>query len=363
MKITDLQVEVFSWPMRQEFFNSTVAFSRGGMTLVRIETDAGITGFGPSYSKPVINLAIAELGAKLIGADPLDNEKLWAAMWVPKAVGRRGLTTQAISAIDIALWDVKAKVAGLPLWKLLGGFRERVPAYVAGGYYAKDKTIRDLQAEMAGYAEQGVQAVKMKVGGAAPAEDVRRVRAVRETIGPDCRLMIDANCAYRAFEAVQFARQVEDQDVFWFEEPVGADDYRGYRRVAETTSIPLAAGENEYTRYGFRDLIAVDAVSILQPRREVCGGITEYLKIAALAQAHDFAISPHGSQEVHAHLSAALPNTQFLEFYPAEFDFMFGRRYHHSLALNGDGTVSLPDLPGLGAEPDYANLDEYRVAS
>ncbi len=145
------------------------------------------------------------------------------------------------------------------------------PLCVAGGYYAPNKSIKDLQTEMASYVEQGVKAVKMKIGGMTPAEDAGRVKAVRQAIGPDVKLMIDANCAYRAFEAVSFARRVEEYDIYWFEEPVGADDYAGFRRLAETTSIPIATGENEYTKYGFRDLIAcgrrIDPQSRCEDRR------------------------------------------------------------------------------------------------
>jgi L-alanine-DL-glutamate epimerase-like enolase superfamily enzyme len=283
-------------------------------------------------------------------------------MWNPKLVGRRGLTTQAVSAVDIALWDLRGKAAGMPVHKMLGGYRDRVPIYVAGGYYADGKTLKDLQDEMAGYVEAGARAVKMKVGLAPIAEDVARVTAVRKAIGAEIKLLLDANCAYRAHEAIQLARRIEAYDIFWFEEPVGADDYEGYRRVASMTSIPLAGGENEYTKYGFRDLIACGGVPILNPDAKIAGGITECMKIAAIAQAHDLAIAPHGAQEVHIHLAAALPNAIILEYYPKEFDPLAGRRFTTAMPLQPDGTVIPPDLPGLGAEPDYATLKEYRVA-
>ncbi len=154
-------------------------------------------------------------------------ERLWHTMWVPKLLGRRGLTTRAISAIDIGLWDIRAKRAGLPLYKLLGGFRDRVPTYIAGGYYEEGKGLKELQREMVENVELGARAVKMKVGAVAMAEDVARVRAVREAIGPDVKLLVDANCAYRAYQAVQFARRIEEYDPFWFEEPLAPDDLEG----------------------------------------------------------------------------------------------------------------------------------------
>jgi D-arabinonate dehydratase len=282
-------------------------------------------------------------------------------MWVPKLIGRRGLTTRAISAIDIGLWDIRAKVAGLPLYKLLGGFRDRVPTYIAGGYYEEGKGLKELQAEMAANVELGARAVKMKVGGVSMREDVERVKAARAAIGPDVKLMVDANCAYRAYEAIQFARRIEDFDIFWFEEPVAPDDYDGHRRLAEATSIPIATGENEYTRYGFRDLIEHRAAAILNADAKVLGGVTEFMKVAALAQAHDLDIAPHGSQDIHVHLVAAIANGLILEFYRDTFDPMWGKVYHHTVRVNPDGTVSPPDVPGIGADPNYAELEPFRV--
>jgi D-arabinonate dehydratase len=284
-------------------------------------------------------------------------------MWVPKIMGRRGLTTRAISAIDIGLWDLRAKVAGLPLYKLLGGFRDRVPTYIAGGYYEEGKGLKELQQEMVDSVNMGARAVKMKIGAVSIAEDVARVRAVREAIGPEVKLLIDANCAYRAYEAIQLAKRVEDYDIFWFEEPVAPDDYEGHQRVAQATSIPIATGENEYTRYGFRDLIAHNAASILNADAKVLGGVTEFMKVAALAQAHDLDVAPHGSQDIHVHLVSAIANGLILEYYRDTVDPMWARMYHHTLRVNDDGTVSPPNVPGHGAEPNYEALEPFRVGA
>src|ERR671933_2491161 len=283
-------------------------------------------------------------------------------MGIPKLIGRRGLTTRAISAIDIGLWDIRAKVARLPLYKLLGGFRNRMPTYIAGGYYEEGKGLRELQQEMETNVRMGARAIKMKVGGVPMREDVARVKAVREAIGPDVKLLVDANCAYRAYQAIQFAERIEEFDIFWFEEPVAPDDYEGSRRLAEKTSIPIATGENEYTRYGFRDLIEHNAAAILNADAKVLGGVTEFMKVAALAQAHDLDIAPHGSQDIHVHLVAAIANGLILEFYRDTVDPMWGRVYRHTLRLNDDGTVSPPDVPGIGADPNYDVLAPHRVA-
>jgi L-alanine-DL-glutamate epimerase-like enolase superfamily enzyme len=208
----------------------------------------------------------------------------------------------------------------------------------------------------------GARAVKMKVGAVPIREDVARVRAVREAIGPDVHLLVDANCAYRHHEAIQLARRIEDFDVYWFEEPVAPDDYDGHRKVAAATSIPIATGENEYTRYGFRDLIAHDAAAILNADAKVLGGVTEFMKVVALAQAHDLQIAPHGSQDIHVHLVAAIANGLILEFYRDSVDPMWGQVYRETLRLNDDGTVSPPEVPGIGVEPNYEALAPYRIA-
>ena len=160
-----------------------------------------------------------------------------------------------ISAIDNALWDVKGKAANMPVYKLLGGYSDSVPVYIAGGYYEEGKGLEDLAQEMEESVSMGAKAVKMKIGGAPINEDVERVRVVREAIGPDIDLMVDANAAYRYYEAIKIAKKMEPYDIFWFEEPVNPDDYKGHKLVSQATSIPISTGENEYTRYGFRDLI------------------------------------------------------------------------------------------------------------
>ena len=255
----------------------------------------------------------------------------------------------------------KAKIAGMPLYKLLGGFTNRVDTYVAGGYYEEGKGLRELAQEMERNMELGARAVKMKVGGVPINEDVERVRVVREAVGPDVKVMVDANNAYRHYQAIEFARKVEKYDVFWFEEPVEPDDYIGQREITRATGVPIAAGENEYTRYGFRDMINHRAVDILQPDALILGGITEFMKVAALAQANDLDIAPHGSQEVHIHLVAAISNGLILEYYRDSVDPMHGKIYTEPLLIE-DGYVYAPDRPGLGIELNREALAEYRVA-
>jgi len=361
VKITGITTEEYRWPRHKPISNGLHTYTHSGLDLVKIETDEGITGIGLGGGGLIGKATIAHLTPQLIGEDPIDVERLWHKMWIPKLIGRRGLTTRAISAIDIGLWDIRGKVAGLPLYKLLGSFRDRVPTYIAGGYYEEGKGLKELQQEMYDNIAMGAKAIKMKVGAVSLREDAERVKAVREAIGPDVKLLVDANCAYRYYQAIQFAKRIEEYDIYWFEEPVQPDDYEGHRKLAEATSIPIATGENEYTRYGFRDLIAHNAAAILNADAKVLGGVTEFMKVVALAQANDLDIAPHGSQDIHVHLVAAIANGLILEFYRDSVDPMWGKTYHHTLRLNDDGTVSPPDVPGIGADPNYEALAPHRV--
>jgi len=297
----------------------------------------------------------------VIGQDPYDNERIWDEMWQPKLVGRRGITTRVISGIDIAIWDIKGKAANQPVYKMLGGFTNKVPVYIAGGYYEEGKGLEDLAAEMEESVSMGANAIKMKIGGAPINEDVERVRVVRQAVGPNVKVMVDANCAYRYYEAIEIARKMEPYDIFWFEEPVNPDDIEGHKAIAQSTIIPIATGENEYTRYGFRDLIENRAAAILQPDGLIMGGITEFMKVAALAQAHDLPIAPHGNQDVHVHLVSAIPNGLIVEYYRGSTDPMWGHTFKETLQVE-DGHVSPPDRPGIGIELNDEALAPHRLA-
>jgi L-alanine-DL-glutamate epimerase-like enolase superfamily enzyme len=361
MKIVRSEIAYYRWPRPKPITNGLHTYTDVTLGVLKLHTDQGITGIGISGGKPGEKELLATFCEQVAGMDPFMTEQIWAKLWSPKISGRRGLETRALSAIDFALWDIKAKAASLPLYVLLGGARTAVPTYVAGGYYGPGKGLDGLAEEMLGYVRQGARAVKMKVGALSPRDDAARVKLVREAIGPDVKLMVDANCAYRYYDAITFGRLVADYDVFWFEEPVQPDDYEGMRKIAAAVPLTLAAGENEYNKHGFRDLVATGAVGILQPDARYTGGITEFMKIAALAQAHSLDISPHGDQQTHLHLVAAIPNILMIEFYPKEFDPMFGNVYLDTPDLSKDGTVTVPSAPGNGCEPNEKQLAKYRV--
>lgn len=357
MKITDVRTERYRWPKEKPIANGKHVYTHNELNLLVIETDEGITGYGCSWA-----IEFAEgMGKAILGEDPLNNERLWQKIYVPKFIGRRGTSCKTVSAIDTALWDIKAKAAGMPLYRLLGGFRERIPCYVAGGYYAEGKGLKELQEEMEEYLSWGIRAVKMKVGGLSMREDAERVKAVRRAVCGDVKLMLDANCAYRFYEAVEFSRMVEEYRPYWLEEPVDADDYDGYRKVAAKSNIPIAAGENEVTRFGFRDLINTQAVSILNPDAACLGGVTEYMKIAGYADANGIAMSPHGQQQLHVHLDCAVPNAIIAEFYPPQYDARVYEAFADPVIFNPDGTVSPSQAPGAGLDINREALAPFRV--
>ena len=364
MKITDVRMETYEWNRAKPIRNGRYVYPTAGLNVVKIDTDEGVSGLGlcggVQGAEEIGRSILEHLRQFVVGQDPFDNEKIWDDMWQPKLVGRRGITTRVISGIDIAIWDIKGKVANRPVYKLLGGYTDKVPVYIAGGYYEEGKGLEELAAEMEESVRMGARAIKMKIGGAPINEDVERVRVVREAVGPTVKVMVDANCAYRYYEAIEIARKMEKYDIFWFEEPVNPDDYEGHRLISQATIIPVATGENEYTRYGFRDLIQNRCAAIIQPDGLIMGGITEFMKVAALAQAHDLPIAPHGNQEVHVHLVSAIPNGLTVEYYRGSTDPMWGKMFKETLQVE-DGHVSPPDRPGIGIELNEEALAPHRV--
>ncbi len=352
MQVSEVIVTKLHTKRQRAIRNGLYTYSESGSALVRVRTKEGIEGIGwangHNGAHNVIYEAALALGQHAVGLDVTDTERLWDRMFQPKLFGRRGLTLRAMSAIDNAMWDAAGKSLNLPLWKMLGGFRQRVPAYIAGGYYMEGKSLEDLADEMRTKVAIGAKYVKMKIGGAPVREDAERVRAVREAVGPDIEIMIDANNAYSPLEALKIARMVEQYEPYWFEEPVHAEDYEGLAQVRAGTSIPIATGENEYSRYGFRDLIASGGADILQADATVMGGITEWRHVASLASAHRIPMAPHGSALLHVHLVAGVSNGLIVESGMPDLKDRGKGMFLESLTLDSDGMMTAPDRPGIG---------------
>ena len=353
-------------------------------TLVRVETDAGITGFGEAKAavgsagtnQALMACVRDELGASLVGEDARDISRLWDVMYngsrahfaigrghVFPAFGRRGVTVAAISGIDMALWDILGKDLGRPVWQLIGGRRQAaMPAYASGGWAPTAGIVEELRGFLA---RGGFKAVKMRVGAGdgTLAHSVERVRTAREGLGPDIDIMCDAHGTFSVAEAKRFCRAVADCDIGWLEEPVTADDKRGQAEVRAATDIPIASGESEFTRFAFRDLAELRANDIFQPDLSIAGGITETIRIEALAAAPQIRFAPHlwgGACTFAAGLQVlAAATSGFIVEYSLGANPML-----HELAVEDftvrDGSLEIPDRPGLGVTIDEAFAARHR---
>ena len=372
MKITGVETYILQGLLEDKAFGwSQRVTDRRQTALCMISTDEGIQGLGEAFyyggpAKIVANLISDGYAPLLIGKDPFDNGVIWDFLynWT-RDQGMKGLPISALSAIDIALWDIKGKALGLPVYKLLGGpYRNKAHVYATGLYEPQNvPSIEDALVEEAlGYKKDGFFAMKLKVGYGIE-KDMRYVKAVREAIGNDIVLMVDANHAYNAAEAIRLAKKMEKYDVYWFEEPVPPEDIDGYIAVKQKSNILIAGGEDEFTRYGFRELITRRAVDILQPDLCAAGGFTEMMKITAMASAWNVPVIPHvwGTNVALAaslQFFAALPHFPERR-YPAEPFFEYDRSPHplrdgvtQERFEMKDGYLDIPQRPGLGITLD-----------
>ncbi|MCV3240774.1 mandelate racemase/muconate lactonizing enzyme family protein [Mesorhizobium sp. ZC-5] len=353
--------------------------------ILRIETSDGIVGWGEGKNAAgsagtygaLVHLINREIAPLLIGRDARDINAIWEMLYngvrhqsaaasghaMPQ-LARRGLTVAAISAVDIALWDILGKSLGVPVWQLLGGRKaKRMPAYASGGWAPADKIGDQLQSYIA---EGGFKAVKMRVGAmdGTPQASAVRVKAAREALGPEIGLMVDAHGTYTVADAKRFAHLVADCDLAWFEEPVIADDKAGMAELRAACNIPIAAGESEATRFAFRDLAVMRAADIFQPDLGFCGGISEATKIAAIASAFNLRLAPHlwaGAPAFFAglHVAAASASSFIIE-YSLGANPMLHDLIEETIDLK-DGMIAIPDGPGLGITVSERFLEAHAL--
>ena len=279
---------------------------------------------------------------------------IWPRLWqVVQQLGR-GVNTMAIAAIDIALWDLQARRNGRSLAQELGQVRDRIPAY-GSGKASPLHPIPELVRLTMTFVDQGVRAVKLRVG-MDPLEDVKRVSAVRQAVGPDVRIMCDANERLDVETATWLGHRLADLDVYWFEEPIARDDIAGYRQLRRSLSIPLACGEHLFGANDFVPFVSGEAVDIVQPDACMVGGITEVVRVGELASANGLSFAPHHVTELHVHLAAALPSAIYVEYFP-----MLGGMLAHDLEV-ADGEVLVPDRLGHGIEFIDSARSEFRIA-
>jgi D-galactarolactone cycloisomerase len=361
MKITRLQVHILRAPdTGRPHWVSHFIVPKANEILVRLQTDSGLEGIGIATSYTPIEAAIhafrTGIGELILGADALAPEalyqKLFALTWQRRA-HEKGWSREAIvrisAAVDIALWDIVGKAAGLPLYRLFGGYRSVVPCYVTCAYYRDGKTLSELRDEMQMLKAQGHNAFKAKAGGLPLAEDMERLELVREVIGEDKDLMVDVNRAWDLATAIEGARLLEPLRPRWLEEPVRwADDRRELKLLAQKTRIPLSAGESELTSAGCRALLEEQAIQILQFDCTMMGGFTEGRKLAALAELNHVQVAPHHDCFIHAHIVAASPAGAIVEsFTDPERDPLQAELFEDPPKI-ARGMLTLKEQPGLG---------------
>jgi L-alanine-DL-glutamate epimerase-like enolase superfamily enzyme len=336
------------------------AMSHFELITARVRDGDGAEGLGYTYTVGTNGAAIhatiaRDLAPRLHGARTDLTEALWQRMWwATHYGGRGGAAAMAIAAVDIALWDLKARRHGVPLWTLLGGFDPNVPCYAGG--IDLDFPLDRLLAQTDDSLRKGFRAIKMKVGRARLSEDVARVQAMREHLGDDFPLMVDANMRWSPDQAIRAARALLPFGPVWLEEPTIPDDVEGHARVVHEGGLPVAAGENLRTLYEFKQMIAAGAVTFPEPDVTVCGGVTGFMKVARLAEAYNLPVTSHGAHDITVHLLAAAPNRSYLEAH----GFGLDRYIEHPLEIR-DGFAIAPERPGHGIAFDWKRLEACRA--
>ncbi|MSQ55392.1 MAG: mandelate racemase/muconate lactonizing enzyme family protein [Betaproteobacteria bacterium] len=363
MRIEAIETRLYRVPPTVRISDAIQSIHRWEWIITTVRTDTGLVGRGWTYTLGIGGTAIRAivedyLAPLLMGSDARDIDRIWNRCWLElHANGSGGFTTLAIATIDIALHDLMAQQAGLPLWKLLGGARERIPAYGSGINMHLDG--EPLAEQMRGFLERGYRAVKMKVGRDDAQEDVERVATVRKVIGPKTLLMLDANQKWTPGEAIQRVRMLEQFNPYWIEEPVLADDIPGHARVRAGLGTPVAIGETLFTRYQFADYIRAGAVDIVQADVPRVGGFTEWMKIARLAEAHNLPVAPHFAVELSVHALCAVNHGLILEDLQGGSLTDLGLLEEPWRVENGWGVP--PARPGLGYVWNERALAKYEV--
>ena len=362
-KIKDIETYFPVFRSENPAFDSSFVLKTTGFAVVRIITEEGIEGYGMTFGEPIGEYIENVLKSEIIGKDPLAFEDIWNNMFMAvRSSGRKGLALLAISAIDIAIWDIRGKILGQPVYRLLGGTKDTIPCYASVGFLSMpDEECVEKALE---YVEDGYELLKIKIGynaGTNIRADIARVEKVRAAVGSRAGIIVDANGIYDASTAIRFAKAARELDICLFEEPVHADDIPGLQRVRDAGDIPVATGENEYTKYGFRDLILAQCADVLQFDITRAGGFTEATKISALVQAWNLRFAPHFWPQYSAHLISPAPHGLYLEVFPVPKGTAPGDGIITNQPPVDNGYYKIPSAPGMGLEYNLDYLRNYRM--
>ncbi|PYM22243.1 MAG: hypothetical protein DMD78_15140 [Candidatus Rokuibacteriota bacterium] len=382
MKVTRLDTYFLSAPLPQAVRTSTHTITSVSEVIVKLTTDAGLVGIGEAHGPFLfqqgpeglrsVRTIVDAVTPLVVGQDPFDVERIWQDLFALTYTSVRGIPTlarqqrplvTAMSAIDIALWDLKGKAIDRPVWALLGGaLRRRVPAYVTGFYYRDGERPDDLVREAAMYVEQGYRTIKVKVGGLTPEADAARVGVIRRAVGKDVAIMLDANQGWSLPTALRAAALCAEHDIFWLEDPMPwYDERRTLARLKAETDIPIAAGETEYSPFGLRTMLAEGLVDYLIIDSTWAGGLTTWRKAAVMAELYQVPLAAHHDPQIHVHAVAASPTGFILEsFADPTRDPLWFELFRERPAIV-DGFMAVPEAPGLGLELRDDTLDKYGV--
>lgn len=360
MKITKLTTRLVNVPLPKSIGTSIHKMTSVGCVLVFVETDQGI--IGESYIFTINAARLKAFNEMVLGfAHTVVGKDIWHSAAIAQSIwdeinptGHKGATISALSAIDTAVWDAVGKAAEKPLHHLFGACRDRVDAYASGGLWLS-APIDELQQEAQSFIEQGFRSMKIRLGSARLADDLARVAAVRDVVGPDIELLTDANQAFTPKQAIRAARALEAYDISWLEEPVAYWDLKGHADVRRAVDMRIASGESEYTRHGMRAMIEADSVDVLMPDLQRIGGLTEFRRVAALAQAYDLPISTHIFTEYSLCIAGSAPNCISVEHMP-----WVSNLFNEQMVIE-NGQVLIPDRPGTGFSFNHAEIKRLEM--
>ena len=347
MKVTRVETRCVTVKLDKPIGSALGQLHSFGCILVFVHCELGIVGENLIFTlnarrTRVLQSMVEEMADLVIGRDAGHIAGFWARAWRDiNFLGHKGVPVVGISALDGALWDALGKMSNLPLYRILGGAQDRVPVYHSGGLWLSSSD-KELVAEAERFAAAGFRAMKMRLGSLEPATDIARVRAVRTAIGPKIKLMADANQGLTESQAIRLGRALEEFDLTWFEEPLPAWDLDGLARVAAALDTPIASGETEYTRYGFRRMLELRSADILMPDLQRVGGVSEFIRVGHMAESYDIPVSSHLFPETSLQVLGALANTIYLEYMP-----WFSKLYNETIKF-AEGQAIVPERPGWG---------------